>query len=87
MGRFHTQDAYAEKYLDFSPYQYAANNPVKFIDVNGDSIWIEGISDALVDKPELLNSYVDVLSSEFDGKVSIETYEDKKGLWFNVKPK
>jgi len=39
LGRFHTQDAYAEKYLDFSPYQYAANNPINFIDVNGDSIW------------------------------------------------
>lgn len=38
LGRFHTQDAYAEKYFDFSPYQYAANNPVLFIDVNGDSI-------------------------------------------------
>lgn len=38
IGRFTTQDAYAEKYLDFSPYQYAANNPVLFIDINGDSI-------------------------------------------------
>jgi RHS repeat-associated protein len=37
-GRFTTQDAYAEKYLDFSPYQYAANNPILYIDVNGDSI-------------------------------------------------
>lgn len=39
IGRFFTQDAYAEKYYDFSPYQYAANNPINFIDVNGDSIW------------------------------------------------
>jgi hypothetical protein len=23
-----------------SPYQYGANNPIKNIDVNGDSIWI-----------------------------------------------
>jgi RHS repeat-associated protein len=41
LGRFHTQDRFAEKYLDFSPYQYAANNPIMFIDVNGDSLWIQ----------------------------------------------
>jgi RHS repeat-associated protein len=40
VGRFFTQDRFAEKYLDFTPYQYAGNNPIKFIDVNGDSIWI-----------------------------------------------
>ena len=38
IGRFHTQDRFAEKYLDFSPYQYGADNPIRFIDVNGDSI-------------------------------------------------
>lgn len=45
LGRFHTQDRFSEKYLDFSPYQYAANNPILFIDVNGDSIDISGIED------------------------------------------
>jgi len=33
-------DAFAEKYTDFTPYQYGANNPVRYIDVNGDSLWI-----------------------------------------------
>ncbi|HAF28301.1 MAG TPA: hypothetical protein DCG75_04555 [Bacteroidales bacterium] len=40
LGRFFTQDRFSEKYIDFSPYQYAANNPALFIDVNGDSLWI-----------------------------------------------
>jgi len=40
IGRFMVQDAYAEKYLDFSPYQYGANNPLLFVDINGDSLWI-----------------------------------------------
>ncbi len=40
LGRFTTQDPLAEKYFDYSPYQYAANNPINNIDVNGDSIFI-----------------------------------------------
>lgn len=40
IGRFFTQDAYAEKYLSLTPYQYAANNPVTNIDINGDSVWV-----------------------------------------------
>ena len=40
IGRFHTQDAFAEKYISMTPYQYGANNPVLFIDINGDSIMI-----------------------------------------------
>lgn len=38
LGRFHTRDRFSEKYHSLSNYQYAANNPVKFIDVNGDSL-------------------------------------------------
>jgi len=40
IGRFHTQDRFAEKYFDFTPYQYGANNPIKYIDINGDSLWV-----------------------------------------------
>jgi RHS repeat-associated protein len=39
IGRFFTQDRFAEKYFNLSPYQYAANNPIGNIDINGDSIW------------------------------------------------
>ena len=38
LGRFMTVDRYAEKYSSMSPYQYAANNPVNIVDINGDSI-------------------------------------------------
>jgi len=37
LGRFMVQDRFAEKYNGVSPYQYALNNPIRFIDVNGDS--------------------------------------------------
>lgn len=40
LARWFVQDRYAEKYVSQSPYQYAANNPVRNIDIKGDSIWI-----------------------------------------------
>ena len=39
LGRFFTQDRYADKYRAISPYQYAANDPINLVDINGDSIW------------------------------------------------
>ena len=38
LGRFVSIDRFAEKYPLLSPYQYAANNPVVNVDVNGDSV-------------------------------------------------
>jgi RHS repeat-associated protein len=40
LGRFGTMDRFAEKYYSLSPYQYAANNPMNNIDVNGDSLFV-----------------------------------------------
>ncbi|MFW5872942.1 MAG: RHS repeat-associated core domain-containing protein, partial [bacterium] len=40
LGRFMVQDAYSEKYLNLTPYQYAANNPINIIDINGDSTYL-----------------------------------------------
>lgn len=42
LGRFFAQDRFAEKYYGLSSYQYGANNPILFIDVNGDSLTISG---------------------------------------------
>ncbi len=41
IGRFNKIDRFAEKYMPISPYSYTANNPVRFIDVKGDSIFIK----------------------------------------------
>ena len=38
IGRFFTQDRFADKYWPVSPYQYGLNNPLSNIDVNGDSV-------------------------------------------------
>ena len=40
VARFTTIDRFAAKYSFQTPYAYAANNPIRFIDVNGDSIAI-----------------------------------------------
>lgn len=38
IARFPSVDRFAEKFAWQSPYVYAGNNPIKFIDMNGDSI-------------------------------------------------
>jgi RHS repeat-associated protein len=38
IGRWHVIDNKAEKYFDFSPYSYGANNPIKNIDIKGEYI-------------------------------------------------
>jgi hypothetical protein len=35
LGRYHTQDLLAEKYFEWSPYNYVGNNPVNRIDLLG----------------------------------------------------
>ncbi len=35
LGRFHSTDPISENYYNRSPYVYAANNPILYIDVNG----------------------------------------------------
>jgi len=40
LGRFHTQDRFAEKYSFQSPYVYAGNNPILNVDINGDSTYL-----------------------------------------------
>jgi RHS repeat-associated protein len=44
IGRFTTIDRFAEKFPWQSPYVYANNNPVSFIDVNGDSIMLTDVN-------------------------------------------
>ena len=67
IGRFLTIDRYAEKYYMLTPYQYAANNPIKYIDVNGDSIQINfNNSNYLYQDGKLYNSD----GKEYKGKVT-----------------
>jgi len=43
IGRFLSLDRFALKYHSWTPYQYAINNPILFVDVNGDSLNVADI--------------------------------------------
>ena len=60
LGRFTTQDRFAEKYPAMSLYQYGANNPICNIDINGDSIWFT---------PQYHNNQLEKLTMHVTGKV------------------
>ena len=53
LGRFTTNDRFAEKYYSMSPYQYGANNPVNNIDVNGDTIVVNPNPNGLIDNVKI----------------------------------
>jgi len=71
IGRFFTQDRFADKYFALSPYQYAANNPISNIDVNGDSIWVQVMMNA--ETREMQNHYY----GQVDGKWGLVGYDGK----------
>jgi len=44
IGRWNVIDRLSEKYSSFSTFQFAGNNPIKFVDINGDEL--DAIADA-----------------------------------------
>ena len=73
IGRFHTQDRFAEKYSNFSPYQYGANNPILFIDVNGDSLDVANDEASRADIKSLVKEKnQQYVKFNEDGRVSVD---------------
>ena len=60
LGRFGKIDRFAEKYISDSPYSFSKNNPIRFQEIAGDSLWItfgeNNEHRALYQDGELLNA-------------------------------
>jgi len=73
VGRFQRIDRFSEKYHSLSPYGYAANNPIYFVDVQGDSL---KVANTQITK-DYLNSAVNKSNQRYikydeNGNVSID---------------
>jgi len=84
LGRFMVMDRFAEKYASMTPYQYAGNNPVFFVDMKGDSltesaqVWANKLKAYSQRQITRLQSKIDKKTARFKaGKMSRERYEKK----------
>jgi len=75
--RFWTMDPMAEKYPWLSPYAYCANNPVKYVDLHGDSLTYSGDAQAAINMHNThLNGYYNVSADATTGLVSMTSVAD-----------
>jgi RHS repeat-associated protein len=64
-------DRFAEKYYSISPYSYTAGNPIKYIDINGDSLGFRNTSEALI------NAFMNLIQNSFGGHASVRMENGK----------
>jgi RHS repeat-associated protein len=84
LGRFHTIDGFAEKFAYQSPCLYAGNNPIKFIDINGDSLtvnaqeWADNIKTSANNQISSNNNQIANLNTKLsNGDISQRKYDRK----------
>ncbi len=97
IGRFTGIDRFAEKYSNVTSYQYASNNPIMNIDLNGDSTWtttnrnangvITGYTTHISGK--ILNLATRGISTTdyakgLNDRLNSQSYTDKKGMTYTI---
>lgn len=77
-GRWPTQDRFAEKYYSTSPYAFCAGNPIRYVDINGDSIYVAN---------QYREQFNQDLTNVFGDNASMFSFNESGNLGFNGKAK
>ena len=70
IGRMDRVDNFADKYFSFSPFHYTINNPLRFIDINGDSLVVNGDQTNIKSFLKIINQGLDGFYTASHNKTS-----------------
>jgi len=76
LGRFSTMDRLSEKYYSVSPYAYCMSNPIRFVDIQGDSINVA---------EEYREQFTADMQNVFGGKATLLSFNSNGNLILQCK--